>query len=143
MQNGLFGACGLPAVLGPIVVDQAGDIFVPYGGTIPAAGVGVGALRQRITERLAGQTPDPQVSVLRDPGDGATVSIVGTNVQGIYPITQPTAHLSGMIARAGGVRTAPTVTEITVVRGSRRGSIWLSDLNDGLADDNFCGTATA
>jgi polysaccharide export outer membrane protein len=137
VQNGLFGAGGVPAVLGPIVVDQAGDIFVPYGGTIPAAGLGVSALRERITERLSGQTPDPQVSVLRDPGDGATVSIVGTNAQGIYPITQSTAHLSEMIARAGGVRTAPTVTEITVVRGSRRGTIWLSDLNESLADDIF------
>lgn len=137
VQNGLFGAGCVPAVLGPIVVDQAGDIFVPYGGTIPAAGLGVSALRERITERLSGQTPDPQVLVLRDPGDGATVSIVGTNAQGIYPITQSTAHLSEMIARAGGVRTAPTVTEITVVRGSRRGTIWLSDLNEGLAEDIF------
>lgn len=137
VQNGLFGAGGMPSVLGPIVVDQGGDIFVPYAGTVPAAGLNISALRERITERLSGQTPDPQVSVLREPGDGATVSIVGTNAQGIYPITQSTGRLSEMIARAGGVRTAPTVTEITVIRGTRRGTVWLSDLNEGQAEDIF------
>lgn len=137
VQNGLFGVGGVPAVIGPIVVDQAGEIFVPYAGTIAAAGLTVSRLRERITDQLSGQTPDPQVTVVRDPGDGAAVSVVGTNAQGIYPITQSTAHLSEMIARAGGVRTAPTVTQITVVRGAQRGTVWLSDLNEGLAEDIY------
>lgn len=137
VQNGLFGAGGIPAVIGPIIVDQAGEIFMPYAGNMAAAGLEVSALRKAIADRLSVQTPDPQVTVVRDAGDGATVSIVGTNAQGIYPIEQSTAHLSEMIARAGGVRTAPPVTEITVVRGRVRGTVWLSDLNEGLAEDIY------
>ncbi len=137
VQNGLFGAGGVPAVIGPIVVDQSGNIFVPFAGTMATAGLQVSTLRKRISDQLSLQTPNPQVTVVREPGDGATISIIGTNAQGIFPIAQSTAHLSEMIARSGGVRTAPTVTEITVVRGNQRGTVWLSDLNEGLAEDIY------
>jgi polysaccharide export outer membrane protein len=135
VQNGLFGGDGAPAILGPFTVDQAGKIFVPFAGTIPAVGRTAPALRQEITTRLADQTPDPQITVRRTAGDGASVSITGTNAQGIYPITQSTARLSAMIARAGGVRTEPAVTEVTVVRGPHRGTVWLRDLHQGRAKD--------
>ncbi len=135
VQNGVFGSTGLPTVLGPFVVDQAGNIFVPFAGIVAASGQTGSALRQEITARLADQTPDPQVVVRREPGDGASVSISGANAQGIYPITQSSARLSAMIARAGGVRTAPAITQVTVVRGQMRGTVWLRDLHLGLVED--------
>ena len=57
-----------------VQVDGSGFIFVPYAGRIRAAGNTPEAVRRVVTERLAEQTPDPQVEVRRLAGNGATVS---------------------------------------------------------------------
>ncbi|MBL4751176.1 MAG: polysaccharide biosynthesis/export family protein [Amylibacter sp.] len=128
VDEGLLGVAGIPATLTELQVDQAGFIFVPYAGRIKAAGNTPEALRGIITRKLDTQTPDPQVIVRRLPGDGSTVSIVGSTAQGVYPIEASTATLSSMIAKAGGVTTAPENTRVTVIRGSHKGTVWLEDL---------------
>ncbi|MEK9979976.1 MAG: polysaccharide biosynthesis/export family protein, partial [Paracoccaceae bacterium] len=60
-----------------VQVDEAGFIFVPYAGRIKAAGNSPDSIRKIITDRLKDQTPDPQVQVQREAGDGSTVSIIG------------------------------------------------------------------
>ena len=112
-----------------IQVDSAGYIFVPYAGRIRAAGNTPDGLRRIITDRLASQTPDPQVSVTRVAGDGATVSVMGKVFgQGVYPIERPTRTLSSMLAKAGGVAVEPEVAVVTVKRGRESGKVWLTDL---------------
>lgn len=128
VEAGILGTAGVPSNLQELQVDQNGNIFVPYAGRIRAAGRSTEELRRILTNTLATQTPDPQVIVRRAAGDGASVSIVGSGAQGVYPIEASTTHLSQMIARAGGVTTEPESTRITVVRKNRRGSVWLSDL---------------
>mgnify|MGYP001382246049 CR=1 FL=1 len=92
-------------------------------------------LRQIITQRLSTQTPDPQVTVARVAGDGATVSVMGKVVsQGVYPIERPTRALSAMLARAGGVSIAPEIAVVTVKRGNDMGKVWLTDLYSGQND---------
>lgn len=114
-----------------IQVDGQGFIFFPYVGRIRAAGNSPEALRRILTDRVADQTPDPQIEVIRTSGDGATVSVVGgAFAQGVYPIERPTRTLTAMIARAGGIDIEPEVALVTVVRGSHSGSIWLEDLYD-------------
>lgn len=135
VEAGVLGTAGVPSNLQEIQVDRAGNIFVPYAGRIKAAGRTPDSLRRILTNALAAQTPDPQVIVRRAAGDGSTVSIIGSGAQGVYPISQGTTHLSGMLALAGGVTTEPENTRISIVRGSRRGSIWLRDLyNDPKQD---------
>ncbi|PZO66562.1 MAG: sugar ABC transporter substrate-binding protein [Paracoccus denitrificans] len=109
-------------------VDSQGNIFVPYAGRIRAAGNTPDALRRIITERLASQTPDPQVQVTRLAGDGATVTVLGKVGQGVFPLERPTRTLSAMLAKAGGVQVDPEVAVITVKRGGRSGKVWLKDL---------------
>jgi polysaccharide export outer membrane protein len=110
-------------------VDSAGYIFVPYAGRVMAAGNSPDALRQIITSRLSNQTPDPQVTVTRVAGDGATVSVMGkVNGQGVFPIERPTRSLSAMLARAGGVSIDPEIAVVTVKRGNTTGRVWLKDL---------------
>jgi len=128
VDEGLLGIAGVPSTLTELQVDQAGFIFVPYAGRIRASGNTPEALRGVITRKLESQTPDPQVIVRRLPGDGSTVSIVGSTAQGVYPIEASTATLSSMIAKAGGVPTAPENTRVTVIRGSHKGTVWLEDL---------------
>lgn len=116
-------------LLDEVQVDGAGFIFVPYAGRIKAAGNTTEAVRRIITRKLEEQTPDPQVEIRREAGDGATVSVVGAvGAQGVYAIERPTRTLSSMMARAGGVTIEPEIAQITVTRGGQTGKIWFEDL---------------
>jgi polysaccharide biosynthesis/export protein len=130
VDDGLLASKGVKATgLNDVQVDGSGFIFVPYAGRIKAAGNSPEALRRIISAKLDPQTPDPQVSVARVAGDGATVSVMGgVGGQGVYPIERPTRTLSSMLARAGGVVLPPEVAQITVTRGSQSGKVWLKDL---------------
>jgi polysaccharide export outer membrane protein len=129
VDDSLLGAEGAPATLEEVQVDGAGFIFIPYAGRIKAAGNSPEAIRRIITNKLADQTPDPQVEVRRAAGDGSTVSLVGAvGGQGVYPIERPTRSLATMLARSGGITIAPEIAQITVIRGSERGKIWFEDL---------------
>lgn len=125
----LSGQASNATALTEVQVDGNGNIFVPYAGTIRAAGNSPEAVRRIITEKLEGQTPDPQVQVARVAGDGTTVSLTGAiGGQGVYPIERPTRTLASMIAKAGGI-TIPTETaQISIIRGGRTEKIWYKDL---------------
>lgn len=130
VDDGLLVPAGSNAQqLEEVQVDGSGFIFVPYAGRIRAAGNTPETVRRLITEKLETQTPDPQVQVQRLAGDGSTVSIVGgVGAQGVYAIERPTRTLTAMLARAGGVSIAPEIAQVTVIRGSHQGSVWLEDL---------------
>lgn len=130
VDDGLLTSRGVNATeLSQVQVDGEGYIFVPYAGRMRAAGQSPESLRAAITEKLAAQTPDPQVSVSRLAGDGSTVTVMGAIAgQGVYPIERPTRRLSSMIAKAGGVQIEPESAKITVSRGGQAGTVWLTDL---------------
>lgn len=130
VETGLLSGTGTGATaLEEVQVDGSGFIFVPYAGRIRAAGNTTEAIRRLITERLAEQTPDPQVLVTRVAGNGATVSLIGgVGSQGVYPIERPTRTLTAMLAAAGGVTIEPEIAQLTVTRGSHQGRVWLQDL---------------
>lgn len=112
-----------------IQVDGQGFIYIPYAGRIKAAGQTPDGLRQAITRQLEDQTPDPQITVTRLAGDGATVSIAGqAGANGVYPIEPGTRTLSAMLAQSGGVTVDPAVAIVRVTRGGQTGKIWLQDL---------------
>ncbi|WP_259991923.1 polysaccharide biosynthesis/export family protein [Sulfitobacter sp. S190] len=128
VDDSLLGVEGAPATLEEVQVDGSGFIFIPYAGRIRAAGNSPEAIRRIITNKLADQTPDPQVEVRRAAGDGATVSLIGATGQGVFPIERPTRTLATMLARAGGISIEPEIAQITVIRGNHRGKIWFEDL---------------
>lgn len=130
VDDGLLASLGQSNTnLQQLQVDSAGYIFVPYAGRVKAAGNSPDRLRQIITSRLEQQTPDPQVTVTRVAGDGATVSVMGkVGGQGVFPIERPTRTLSAMLARAGGVTIDAEVAVVTVKRGRNTGKVWLRDL---------------
>lgn len=130
VDDGLMVPTGMNAtVLEEVQVDGQGNIFVPYVGSVRAAGNSPEAIRSLISDRLSDQTPDPQVQVTRFAGDGQTVSVVGSvGGQGVYPIERPTRTLSAMLARAGGVAIEPNIAQVTVVRGNTSSSVWFEDL---------------
>lgn len=130
VDDGLLATNGTNASqLEEIQVDGDGFIFVPYAGRIRAAGNTPEGIRRIITEKLEAQTPDPQVVVKRLAGDGATVSLIGgVGAQGVYAIERPTRTLTAMLAQAGGITLPPEITQITLIRGAHKGTVWLQDL---------------
>lgn len=131
VEDGILTTAGAPATLDEIQVDGSGYIFIPYAGRIKASGNSPETIRRIITEKLASQTPDPQVVVRRLAGDGSTVTLTGAvSGQGVYPIERPTRTLSAMLAKAGGVAVAPEIAKVKVSRGSQSGEIWFEDLFD-------------
>jgi polysaccharide export outer membrane protein len=117
------------SALTDVQIDGQGFIFIPYAGRIKAAGQTPEGLRQAITRQLEDQTPDPQVTVARAAGDGATVSISGQAAgNGVYPIEAPTRTLATMLAKSGGVAIDPGMAIVRVTRGRHTGKIWLTDL---------------
>lgn len=112
-----------------VQVDGEGFIFVPFAGRIRAAGETPEGLRSAIARRLDEQTPDPQVYISREVGDGATVSVLGrVNAQGVYPIERATGRLTAMIAQAGGVSIPTQTAFVTVSRGAHTARVALDDL---------------
>ena len=131
VDDGLLATEGTSqTALDSIVVDGTGFIFVPYAGRIKAAGNSTEAIRRIITSRLEEQTPDPQVEVVREAGDGATVTIAGSSAagQGVFPIERPTRTLASMIAQSGGTAVESEIARITVQRSGMTGTIWFDDL---------------
>jgi len=137
VDNGIFATQGAKVTALPnIHVDQLGNIFMPYAGTLRASGRTAEQLRVKLTELLSSQTPDPQVEVRRTAGLSATVSILGSaGAQGVFPIEAATNRLAGMLATAGGVKLDPAMVKITVRRGNATGSIWMQDLFDNSSND--------
>jgi len=108
-------------------VQQSGKIHVPYVGQIQAAGRTVEELRQDITDALDPQTPNPQVSLERVPGSGASVSVLGAvTAQGVYPIEISSQRLTAMLARAGGAAGPLEEIVVRLERGKTTGEARLS-----------------
>lgn len=129
ISDGLLSGQGQVGAVETLQVDNSGFIFVPYAGRIRAAGNTPEQLRGLLSRNLDEQTPDPQIIVRRETGDGSTVSITGAiGSQGVFPITRPTRTLSGMLAAAGGVSVEPEIAQVTLVRGDQRGTVWFQDL---------------
>ncbi|WP_084613738.1 polysaccharide biosynthesis/export family protein [Roseicyclus elongatus] len=130
VTDGLLAGEGANAsVVSGVQVDGAGFIFIPYAGRIRAAGNTPEQLREIITRNLDEQTPDPQVIIEREVGDGATVILSGqVGGEGVYPIERSTRRLSGVLAAAGGVTPNPEITQVTVIRGSHSGTVWYQDI---------------
>lgn len=130
VEDGLFASQGQSETrLTDVEVDEAGMIFVPYAGRIRAAGNTPDAVRRIITRKLAEQTPEPQVQVSREPGEGASVTVLGMGSgQSVVPIERNARSLSQMIATAGGITGNAAGTRITVTRGTHSESIFFDDL---------------
>jgi polysaccharide biosynthesis/export protein len=117
------------SALSTVQVDGEGFIFIPYAGRILAANQTPEGLRQSITRLLEGQTPDPQVSVVRTAGTGSSVSISGQATgAGVFPIEASTRTLATMLAKSGGVTVDPGIAIIRVTRGNQTGAVRLKDL---------------
>lgn len=99
-------------------VDESGNISIPYGGTVRAAGRTPTALEQAIAGRLAARALEPQVVVTILARRSGMVSVIGDVVGSAHFSLDPGGEtILGALARAGGMRFPDYETTITLQRG--------------------------
>lgn len=102
------------------LIDTEGTIFVPFAGTVTAAGRSPRQIEQAITERLQGKAHQPQVIVRRVGNSTATVTVLGEVGQsGRLPISAHGERLLEIIAAAGGPKQALNKTLVQVSRNQQ------------------------
>ncbi len=105
--DGLFSTTERKQVALQIVVDESGEIFIPYAGRIPAAGKNVETLRRAIEDKLKGKAVEPQVQVLISDNASNKVVVVGDVAKpGQYSLPVRGLRLMEAIAQSGGTREA-------------------------------------
>lgn len=115
--------------LQPQQVNAAGNISVPYAGTLMAAGRTPQELGAAIRGRLASRALDPQVLVAVTQHNSNDVSVLGdVNSAARFQIQPGGERLLSALARAGGPKSPDYETMVKVQRGGRAETALLSEI---------------
>ena len=111
------------------MVDNGGQITVPFVGSVVAVGRTPSQLAKEIAARLRGKAHDPQVIVRISSNNAANVAVVGeVNKSGLMPLTTKGERLLDAIASVGGVKQPVNKMTIQVSRGGVVASEPLADV---------------
>lgn len=114
------GTVGQPSEIPEMMVDERGEIRIPFAGSILAAGRSPQQVERDIARRLAGMAHDPQVAVRITRNSSATVAVVGeVGTSGRVPISPRGERLLDAIASAGGVTKPVDKVTVQVTRAGR------------------------
>lgn len=103
-----------------MMVDDDGNISIPFAGSIHAAGLTPHQVERAIVSRLAGKAHEPQVVVQISHNATADVTLVGdVATNSLVPLTPRGERLLDVLAAAGGVKTPIDKTTIQITRGDR------------------------
>ncbi|WP_321336117.1 polysaccharide biosynthesis/export family protein [uncultured Cohaesibacter sp.] len=131
-NGGLFtGSSGNRAEFPQVVVDNKGEISLPYSGTIKVKGKTPLQIQDLVVERLQGKAIQPQamVNVVRNENNVVTLSGDVTK-PGLYPLSSKGVRLLDVVAQAGGTKFPARETYITLMRGARQGVQLLENVID-------------
>ena len=122
-QGGLFtGSSGNRAEFPKVVVDNKGEISLPYSGTIKVTGKTPLQIQDLVVERLQGKAIQPQAMVNVVQNENNVVTLSGDVTKpGLYPLSSKGVRLLDIVAQAGGTKFPARETYITLMRGSRQG----------------------
>ncbi|WP_162409713.1 polysaccharide biosynthesis/export family protein [Acuticoccus sediminis] len=134
--DGLFSSENSKATSITSVIDNDGQVFVPYVGTMQAAGRTPKSLRVSIEEALQDKAIQPQVQVLVANSVVNTVTILGeVGSGGKVPVPVSGFRVLDVIAAAGGSKIPTFQTRIILRRGSKVASADMEDLFDNPEDN--------
>jgi polysaccharide export outer membrane protein len=127
--EGLFSTSDSKSTEIPVAVNEDGNIYIPYVGSLQVSGVRVSVVRSRIAAALVGKAVDPDVTVLLSDNGTQTISVVGdANSPGVVPIPPSGMRLLDAVAAAGGSREPSFETQVSVIRGGSIASMRLDDI---------------
>ncbi|WP_395679053.1 polysaccharide biosynthesis/export family protein [Inquilinus sp.] len=122
------GADGAHSVtLPPQVVDQRGNITVPYAAKpIRAVGRTPTEIADAVERSLASQASQPQVIVTVPDSGSASASVLGDQTGGgRVPLNIRGERLLDVVAQGGGIRSLPAETFITLTRAGASETVGL------------------
>jgi polysaccharide export outer membrane protein len=130
---GIGGGSGAPIAehsdIPEVMVDERGEIRLPFAGSVHAEGRSPQQLERIIAARLARMAHDPQVTVRIAQNASATVSVVGdVDTSGRVPITSKGERLLDAIASAGGVTQPVSKVTVQVARNGKTASLPLDTI---------------
>lgn len=149
--TGLFAAGGGGAVaptgdngahsvtLPPQVVDQRGNISVPYAATpIRAVGRTPTQVADAIEKALTSQASQPQVIVTVPESSSASASVLGDQTGAArVPLNIRGERLLDVVAQGGGIRSQPAETFITLTRAGVSETVGLPTLLQNPAENIY------
>jgi len=119
-------------------VDQSGSINIPYAGLIKVAGLSPSAVSNIIREHLKDRAIEPQVVVAVAEQRGNQVSVLGeVNSPSRFPIDPGGLHLLAAIAKAGGPKFPDYEVTVTLKRGNRTYTQYVSSVVLRPSEDVF------
>jgi polysaccharide export outer membrane protein len=132
MPNGMSQTGAIPHELPPQIVDNSGEIMVPYAGRIMALGRTAGQVQDEIQSKLKGKTVDPQVVVtVSERKGGDCVTVLGdVKAPSRIEISLAGTRLLDAIAQAGGSTGKEFDTVVSVNRAGTTRTAILSEIFD-------------
>jgi polysaccharide biosynthesis/export protein len=132
-EGGLFAALAAGGtVFDKVQVDHRGTISLPYAARVKVAGLDTQAAADRIRERLAGVSFEPQVYVELVSDRGSSV-LVGGEVKepGRFSLLEGPMTLLDAIGKAGGASRPAHQIDVLVRRGKHVTRVPLSTVQSG------------
>ncbi|WP_376699396.1 polysaccharide biosynthesis/export family protein [Burkholderia cepacia] len=100
------------------VIDEAGNVQVPYAGNVPVAGLTVDGARQAIAAALARYFVTPKVTVRVASFRAKQIHVDGeVRTPGTVPVNDVPMTLYEAVGRAGGFTAAADQSRLELVRG--------------------------
>ena len=120
------------------IVDNSGNITVPYAGSVRAAGRSIPDIQAEIVNRLKDRAIEPQVVITLRDQKSSQVSVLGdVNAPSRFPITPSGDRILDVLAKAGGPRFPGYQSYVTLQRGGKQGTELFTDLVDRPADNVY------
>lgn len=110
-------------------VDSAGNISVPYAGTIHVVGQEPAAIQRVIEQRLASRAIEPQAVVAIKNQTSSEISVLGdVNQPASFQVNSDGERILDVIAKAGGPKQPGYETYVTLQRGKKKSTIYFQRL---------------
>lgn len=110
-------------------VDSAGNISVPYAGSVKAAGQEPAAVQRTIEQRLASRAIEPQAVVSVKSQTSSEISVLGdVNSPSKFQVNSHGERILDVIAKAGGPKQPGYETYVTLQRGKKKATIYFQKL---------------
>jgi polysaccharide biosynthesis/export protein len=132
-EGGLFAPLSIGGTsFSNVRVDHKGSISLPYAGRVAVAGLDPQAVEDRIKNRLAGVTFEPQIYVELVADRSNTVLVTGeVKAPGRFSLLEGPLTIIDAINRAGGGVRMPHQTDVVLRRGKTVKRIPLTSIEGG------------